>query len=112
MQIVQNQARQGDVLIMKAASLPKKVNRLEPESGREILAHGEATGHHHSFAMGDRIARFRDDGGAGGTYLTIGDGAAAPLEHQEHTAISFAPGKYRALRQRVFQAGMARRVAD
>jgi len=108
---ISNQARQGDVLLMRVSDVAGR--RVEPEAGREVLAHGEATGHHHSFAMSDRIARFRDDGGAGGgLFLTVGGNAPAALEHQEHSTIPVAPGNYRAIRQRVFQAGMARRVAD
>lgn len=41
-------ARQGDVLIQRIASLPKEITKLARENGRVVLAHGKATGHHHS----------------------------------------------------------------
>lgn len=109
--VIRNQGRQGDVLLRRVAEMPNG-KRVKPEHGREILAHGEATGHHHSFAMSERVALFREDGSGGGLFLSVGAGGAAALEHQEHWTIPVAPGTYRAIRQRVFQAGMARRVAD
>jgi len=102
--------RQGDVLLVPITKAPAQLNRAKAENGRVILAYGEATGHHHSFALHDRIALFRDD--AGGSYLTIGGDAPAALEHQEHTALPVEPGVYQVVIQRTFEAGMARRVAD
>ncbi len=41
--------RQGDVLIERINSLPRKLTKVALESGRVILAHGEVTGHAHAF---------------------------------------------------------------
>jgi hypothetical protein len=103
--------RQGDVLVLPVHALPAARTPIKPEGGRFVLAHGEATGHHHSFAMSDRIAMFREDGAGGGLFGTI-SGAPMLLEHQEHTALAISPGPIAVVRQRTFVAGLARRVAD
>jgi len=104
--------RQGDVLIVPVKTIPQTAQRVAAENNRLILARGEATGHHHSIAMSDRVAMFREDGSGGGLFLTVAGDAPAMLEHQEHTALPIAPGKHRVVIQRTFQAGMVRRVAD
>jgi hypothetical protein len=104
--------RQGDVMVLRVDALPEKKSMMPAEGGRVVLAHGEATGHHHSFAFSDRVALFREDGAGGGLFLAVSGDAHAMLEHQEHTALSVPPGIYRVVRQRVWSAGMARRVAD
>ncbi len=102
--------RQGDVLVLPITALPPKTLPVQPENGRLVLAHGEATGHHHSFAFGERVALFREDGG-GGLFGSV-TGQAVPLEHQEHAALSVSPGPIAVIRQRTYVAGIARRVAD
>lgn len=94
--------RQGDVLLLPITDneLPAKRTAVPTENGRVVLAHGEATGHHHSFAVHDRIALFREDGSGGGLYLAVSGDAPAALEHQEHSALSIAPGSYQVIRQR------------
>jgi hypothetical protein len=42
--------RQGDVLLERVAKLPEKIKRVRRENGLVILAHGEATGHHHAIS--------------------------------------------------------------
>ena len=103
--------RQGDVLLLPVSDIPEGAKPVAAETGRLILARGEATGHHHSFALSDRVAMFREDGSGGGLFLAV-TGASVALEHQEHTAITIAPGRYEVRIQRTYQAGMARRVAD
>lgn len=78
--------RQGDVLVKRIKALPKNLTSAEAEGGRFVLAHGEATGHHHSFAISERVAMFREDGSGGGLFLSV-TGAPVALEHQEHTAL-------------------------
>ncbi len=103
--------RQGDVLLVRTSGVPTNAKQVAGEGGRLILARGEATGHHHSIAMADRVAMFREDGSGGGLFLSV-TGSPVALEHQEHTAIQVAPGSYEVRIQRTYQAGMARRVAD
>lgn len=93
--------RQGDVLLLPVAKAPAKRVPVEAENGRVVLAHGEATGHHHSFALSDRVALFREDGSGGGLFLSV-SGAA----------LAVPPGDYKVIRQRTYEAGMARRVED
>lgn len=98
--------RQGDVLIIAA-----DINTvgLKPRSTgpRVILAHGESTGHHHSFCR-QQADDFTDAGG-GAVIVTK---AGAVLEHQEHTAITVPPGVYRGIRQREYTPQAIRNVAD
>jgi hypothetical protein len=104
--------RQGDVLLVPIRSAPQARIPVRPENGRLVLAHGEATGHHHSFRLEDRLALFREDGSGGGLFLVIGRGEPAALEHQEHHTLRVAPGAYKVLRQRTMSSGIVSRVAD
>ena len=104
--------RQGDVMLVAIDDMPRSTSPVLAENGRVVLAHGEATGHHHSFALSDRVALFREDGSGRGLFLAVTGTEPVALEHQEHTALSVPPGKYRVIRQRVWSAGMAQRVAD
>lgn len=104
--------RQGDVMIVRVTDLPEDLVAVPPENGRVVLAHGEATGHHHSIAFTNRVAMFREDGSGGGLFLVVSGDTPVMIEHQEHTALAISPGRYCVIRQRVWSAGMARRVAD
>ena len=105
--------RQGDVAVVPIVALPETATKaVAPEAGRLVLAHGEATGHHHSFAFSERVAMFREDGSGGGLFLSVSAVAPAALEHQEHAALPVASGPHQVIRQRTFVAGLARRVAD
>jgi hypothetical protein len=110
-QMTKTMIRQGDVLVMPVAALPETKAAVAPENGRLILARGEATGHHHSFAFSDRVTLFREDGSGGGLFLLVTD-AHAVLEHQEHSALTLPPGNYAVRIQRTFAAGMVQQVAD
>ena len=89
--------RQGDILVVPCDTIPQTV-AAQAEAGRLILARGEATGHHHSIAMSDRVQMFREDGSGGGLFLIVG--APVALEHQEHAALTIAPGRHEVRRQR------------
>ena len=103
--------RQGDVLAIPVTTIPVTATPVAAENGRLIVARGEATGHHHSFPWHQGAVLFRDDGtGGGGMYVAVTE--TIVLEHQEHAALTLAPGKYRLTRQRTYEAGMARRVED
>jgi hypothetical protein len=102
-------AAQGDLLIVRVDAIPAGVAHEEAESGRLILARGEATGHHHSLPHTRGVALFRD--AAPGTLYFRAE-APVTLDHQEHSTITFAPGTYKVTRQRTYHAGMARRVVD
>jgi hypothetical protein len=100
--------RQGDVLVIPVGAIPASAKPVDHENGRVILAHGEATGHHHSFGHNQGVTMFRDDGGA--SYIQVT--APTNLVHQEHTALQATPGTYEVRRQRTYVSGLVRRVAD
>jgi hypothetical protein len=102
--------RQGDVLIWPVDTIPTAAAEVPAHGGRLIVAHGEATGHHHSFPHMRGAVLFRDDG-AGGTLYVKAD-APVPVEHQEHSALTVTKGPSVVIRQRTFVAGVARRVVD
>ena len=93
------QLRQGDVLLVRVASIPEEARRVEPHGGRIVLATGEATGHAHEImAAGavlletspeERFLRVLADGGV-------------ELTHEQHAAILVPAGDYRVVRQREF----------
>ena len=88
------QYRQGDVLLVAVPEIPTDAKLVQQDGSRVILALGEATGHHHSFAAG-AAALFRPDdmpGGMGG-YVAVAGGDAL-LTHQEHDAIAIPAGLY------------------
>lgn len=100
--------RQGDVLIEQIAELPPGLERQKPENGRIILAHGEATGHHHSLAVDP--ADWWKNPGSGEQFLTVKEETA--VEHQEHAPIALPPGNYRVTRQREYAPEAIRNVTD
>lgn len=102
--------RQGDIMLVPVAKIPT-TGLAAPENGRLVLAHGEVTGHHHSFGIAANIALFREDGSGGGLFLGVTD-APAPLEHQEHHTIAVPPGNYEVRRQREYSPEAIRRVED
>jgi hypothetical protein len=110
--LIQAGAAQGDLLIVRCDSVPQNATPVAHEEGRLILARGESTGHHHSFAVGPQIALFRDDGAGSNAPLYFTASTPVALEHQEHSTINFAPGTYKVLRQRTMRSGLARRVED
>lgn len=98
--------RQGDVLLQAIAETPANLTP-RTKQGRVILAHGEATGHHHSFPR--QAADDYTDAG-GGLVIVAKEGAA--LEHQEHSAIPVPAGAYRGIRQREYTPSAILNVAD
>ncbi len=113
--VVTKGAAQGDILIVAQGLIPRldvdvsKLAAAEVENGRLILARGEATGHHHSFPHMRGATLFRDTSNSPVVFAVENP---APLEHQEHGTINFAPGKFNIIRQRTYHAGMARKVVD
>jgi len=75
--------------------------KLQPAGDHVVLATGEATGHAHVVRGGNcRVVRWSD-----GTFLELTE--PGELCHEEHSTISLAPGKYRVVRQREYQPGVA-----
>jgi hypothetical protein len=111
MNTTRNAVRQGDVLVLPCNRIPANVTKVVDPRG-VILAEGEATGHFHGIRLNDQVALFREDGAGGGLFLSVSGNAPAELQHQEHSTLLVPPGAYKVIRQRVWSAGMARRVAD
>jgi len=99
------QVRQGDVLIERVSGLAtgKPVPR---ESGRVVLAHGEATGHAHAIrAPKVELYELEDKTAVGDSVwshlvrcLRV-NREKALLEHEEHSTIELPDGEYRVTRQ-------------
>jgi hypothetical protein len=90
--------RQGDVLLVPVDSIPKGASTIHSSvEGRNVLAYGEVTGHHHSVAVADSELV----SAAEQVYLRIM--SATTLDHQEHGSIALAPGNYRVVRQREYR---------
>jgi hypothetical protein len=98
--------RQGDVLLLALSDAPAKLTP-RTKGPRVILAHGDATGHHHSFPR-QAVADFTDAGG--GIVIVAKEGAV--LEHQEHSPIPVPAGVYSVIRQREYTPSAIRNVAD
>lgn len=111
--------RQGDILIEKIEAKPETSDASE--SGRIILAHGEATGHAHEIqdttvaSIGQPINPVKilgdlDSETATQSILTLG--RDVPLVHQEHDPIPLERGVHRVTRQREYSPEAIRNVAD
>lgn len=95
------QKRQGDLLIIRVEGLPEGA---KPAAGL-VLAEGEATGHCHALDQGELFRAL--DG-----RLFFRSEREAVLRHEEHAALSFAPGVYEVRRQREYAPERAREVSD
>jgi len=89
--------RQGDVLLIPTDTIPADATDVSAENGRVVLAHGEATGHHHSFAPNTGVTLCESEEMR---FLSVAE--EANLTHQEHATIPIAPGLYRVIRQREY----------
>lgn len=107
---MKKQYRQGDVFLNETTKTATSKQSVPRENGRVVLAHGEATGHHHSYG-GKGVAMFREDGSGSGLHLQVT--TVSDLQHQEHDTIQTPVGDYEVIRQREWDAaGYARKVAD
>lgn len=108
---------QGDIVLERVVDAePGTPINVDPDKA-VVLARGEVTGHRHAFYGGTTM--FRDDALArdipaalylGHVKIAAKDGAE--LRHEEHDTIKLPAGTYRVRRQREFDAGEARLVAD
>lgn len=104
-----NHIRQGDVGIARLEK-PIDVSKLtliEPINGRNILAYGEATGHHHS-AIANKTELYQLN--AQTMLLRVLE--EVEIEHQEHSFIELLPGDYEIHPQFEYDPEGERRVTD
>lgn len=102
-------ARQGDVLLIKVASIPKGAKDVTPENDDVILAYGEVTGHAHRIKRTPepsvRVLDFDEK-----RYLEVLREVA--LRHEEHSTIVLTAGKYLQGYQHEEKRAEISRVAD
>ena len=97
--------RQGDVMIERISEIPKTAKRAK---GKIILAHGEATGHHHAIEESDPADWWKDDDG---TQYVHAFGTST-VTHQEHAPITLPRGRYKITRQVEYSPEAIRNVQD
>ena len=98
--------RQGDVLFIKIAKIPKKAKKADTN----VIVEGEATGHAHRLMGGDL---FRTElPWNRGFDLFISAGSNTRIDHEEHDAIGLPKGEYRVVRQREYDHNQSRWVVD
>lgn len=110
------QIRQGDVLLIRLEQTPeeflrefgRRVDRVEREHGRLVLAEGEATGHAHVIESDDAELLREDEelvspDEAAELFLLVHGVDPVPLVHDEHASLTVPPGVYRVVRQREYR---------
>ena len=91
-----NQYRQGDVLLQEIESIPITAVRQERDNGRVILAYGEVTGHAHA-VLEPTVTKL-----ASGIAEYLDAPKGCTIGHEEHSAITVAPGQYQIIHQREY----------
>lgn len=102
-------ARQGDVLLIRVASIPAAAAPIERDQQRIVLAYGEVTGHSHQIL--ERDAELLSVSDQVDRWLRIGNGGARVV-HEEHGTIELPPGGYRVRIQREYAPESIRDVRD
>lgn len=112
-------ARQGDVLIENIAKIPNTAVK-QKKSAAIVLAHGTATGHHHTLKTTKPVQWFKQgeipsttakaSTLAGEIYVALP--AGGKVTHDEHSTIALPKGTYRVLRQREYTPSAIVNVQD
>jgi hypothetical protein len=112
MKTIQNAGAQGDVMFIRAPSLPSGLAPKPAEAGRHILAHSE-TGHHH-WTSADGVELYQGPESAFTCYLR--NTSIVHVEHARpfdtHETIALPPGTWLVRRQREYTPEGFRRVED
>jgi len=115
------QKAQGDLLVEEIAKVPEGFSPVTPDKhGRNVVASGEATGHHHVLREPGVCMLVRE--GTSDRVVTTGDEIAKLLHDQglesyaptlDHAPIEIPPNKtVRVIRQREWIGQGVRRVED
>lgn len=116
--------RQGDVCLVRVASLPADCVEVPLENGRIVLMHGEVTGHAHAISNWAGAGKVASDAiglaGRRARLLRAPNGIrflevakSVNLKHEEHTAHQIPPGIYELPQQMEHTLDhVPRRVAD
>lgn len=103
------QQYQGDIRCVYAEAIPADAKPVKARDGRYIVAEGEATGHHHAIAEQYGEMFETPDGTL---WLRVGE-AEAPMTHEEHAPVKFAPGRIVRFDQQCQEfAGDVQRIVD
>lgn len=110
--------RQGDTLIRRVDDVPANAREMKrDEHERIVLAHGERTGHAHTF-RDKGICSFTTLNENDVEFLIVG-GSGATLRHElvggkkaEHNEITVPAGKYEAAQQMEYSPAEIVRVQD
>lgn len=105
-----DQYRQGDVLIERIAQRPDGLKPVERDKGRLVLAYGEVTGHAHVVEGEAELFAAEDLQEMDDRFLRVEK--EAQVVHEEHGTIPLPPGDYRVRRQREYSPERIRQVAD
>lgn len=89
--------RQGDVLLRAVERIPPHAVPVARESGRIILAHGEATGHAHAIEASEEEATFLSADEHARFLRLVAD---VEVTHEEHGPIRLPAGMYEVILQR------------
>jgi hypothetical protein len=110
--IVRNQARQGDVLVVRIGEPPKGAEPKQLDPRGAVLAEGELTGHHHRI-VDHRACLLRAEGTAY-DLLSIEGLAPVSLQHEEHAVVHIGGGTFEVRKQTEWDwsENLARRVQD
>lgn len=115
---IKNRAAQGDIYVVRVASLPDGVRPMAPVDGRYILAHSE-TGHHHVIDAVEGVVKAYETNDPMTSYVRVLE-SCDEVEillrhlrpHDTHQAYAFNPGIYRIRRQREYIPNGWRRAPD
>ena len=100
--------RQGDVLIEIVQSIPASAKK-QKKSQPIVLAHGEATGHHHAIKDRDSADWWKE----GDDVQYVEAKKPTPIVHEEHDPIPLKRGEIaRITRQKEYTPTAIVRVAD
>jgi len=91
-----NQLRQGDVFLLRVASLPVGATKAKLKGPDIVLAYGEVTGHSHRLSA-DYASMYK---WAGDRLIEVTQ--PTELLHEEHATIKLAPGIYKVVIQREY----------
>jgi len=111
MKTFENQAAQGDLLILRVDAVPEAAERIRSNGDRHVVAHSE-TGHHHTIPSDAEL--WREPGDPMVCYLRCDNPVV--LEHHRpfdtHAPIQIPAGVFQLRRQREHAPEGWRRVED
>ncbi len=94
--------RQGDILFVKIAELPKELTK----KADGIVAEGETTGHKHQLVDGELLTDEKLN-----LFIDV-TAEKASVKHEEHKTITLPKGLYKVIKQREYEPEGWREVKD